>query len=683
MRVPGGSAALWLVLSFAGLGCSRVLGLENGILDTAGASGSGQGGRSGAAGRTSSAGRAEASTQDAGSGSALPPNPKNWGGSSVQQSGGSGSAGILVPQEQGGTAGEAGTDGGNAGSEPAAGRSQGGGEAGSAGQGSTDDAGTAGAAGSLPCESGDISCVGRNQLQRSICNDGLWTAATPCQENQRCDAEPGPNQGLCRAIIPECADAAPGDYVCADARLIHCGPDLVTAVVEDCSSSELCDSERGRCNDCSADSSICPTAISYATCDSSGQWLEQNCPVDSPFCVGSGECVACVSDGDCSGEAPECYRRACVSHVCTDVPAAAGVQCASDGGTVCNGQGSCGVCQPDERDCGGEGGRPRVCLPSGQWDDLAPCNASSATEPPYLVTTPICEEGLCVPPPSCRDLDPPPKCADQGCCDTATVPGGNFPMGDADSGNASEKPVRDTYVSQFNLDVFEVTVGRFRTFMASYDGPPAPGQGRDPRVANDEGWSADWDGYLPATAAEIEARFSDCNVYSTWTPSPGDRETYPITCVDWFTAYAFCAYDGGWLPSEAEWEYAAAGGAEDRTYPWGDQVPDSSRAVYEQVSAVDYQMFFRVGSKPAGAARFGQLDMAGNVAEWVLDWYDPAYYSLGCMDCANVTDSSDLNYRSVRGGNSWFWYLDLRVARRDADNPESWGLGSGIRCARP
>jgi len=159
--------------------------------------------------------------------------------------------------------------------------------------------------------------------------------------------------------------------------------------------------------------------------------------------------------------------------------------------------------------------------------------------------------------------------------------------------------------------------------------------------------------------------------------------------VSWFLAFAFCAWDGGHLPTELEWEYAAAGGDENRAYPWGNAYPDATRANYYE-SAVDPTM--RVGSFPLGAARWGQYDMAGSMWEWTMDVFDESWYANGgasCSDCAYLSSWAGAN-RAKRGG-SWaipasfmkYAYGDvqpLRTANRSGDN---WsGSEVGFRCAR-
>jgi len=181
-----------------------------------------------------------------------------------------------------------------------------------------------------------------------------------------------------------------------------------------------------------------------------------------------------------------------------------------------------------------------------------------------------------------------------------------------------------------------------------------------------------------------------CSPTQTWTDQPGDNEDRPINCLTWYEAMAFCMWDGGYLPSEAEWNYAAAGGDLQRAYPWSSRaaplVLDGSHASYNDgTDCVGDGMakclltdLVVVGSKPLGDGRWGHSDLAGNVFEWTLDWY-AAVYPNPCADCAELIAGPT---RGIRGGS----YLDTatyqRTGARNYDGPANRVDYVGVRCAR-
>jgi formylglycine-generating enzyme required for sulfatase activity len=252
---------------------------------------------------------------------------------------------------------------------------------------------------------------------------------------------------------------------------------------------------------------------------------------------------------------------------------------------------------------------------------------------------------------------------------------------DAHAGANDELPEHTVSVASFALDTFEVTVSRFRKFAAAFDGtPPKPGAGAHPLIAN-SGWQAAWDVDLAATQAALLANLK-CNATNeTWTDAAGANESAAINCVSWFEAVAFCVWDGGRMPTEAEWEYAAAGGQENRLYPWGSQDPAVTTTLANFLGSDD-DPFLPVGSHPSGKARWGHRDLAGGMFEWNLDWYDAAWYGgggAGCKNCANISGSA---YRVVRGG-SWLTGPEaLRSAARLEAAPSDRSYNLGFRCAR-
>jgi formylglycine-generating enzyme required for sulfatase activity len=259
-------------------------------------------------------------------------------------------------------------------------------------------------------------------------------------------------------------------------------------------------------------------------------------------------------------------------------------------------------------------------------------------------------------------------------------------------------------VSSFRLDKYPVTVGRFRQFVNAVWPPdggagwlPVAGSGKHAHLnagmglvnVDDEagvdyetGWAATDDFDIAATNTYLAC------ANATWTPLAGSNENLPVNCVSWWESYAFCIWDGGFLPSEAEWEYAAAGGSEQREYPWGSTAPGTANqyavygCYYPNASGGCTAKIAPVGFAAHGAGLWGQLDLAGNLWEWNLDSYAAAYVD-PCVDCANLTGTDTTNSRTNRGGDIYSpaSYL-MPPYRGGGDDPEGGVYVIGLRCAR-
>jgi formylglycine-generating enzyme len=284
--------------------------------------------------------------------------------------------------------------------------------------------------------------------------------------------------------------------------------------------------------------------------------------------------------------------------------------------------------------------------------------------------------------------------ANESCCTSLCVPGGVFLRGYAGVTSSAT-------VSDFRLDEYEITVGRFRQFVDAVTSPaggmPAPGSGKHSYLADgglnggmDPGWDPSWTASLPTTYGAWTQSLT-CAA-PTWTPMPGLQENLPINCITWFEAYAFCIWDGGFLPSEAEWNYAAAGGGGDsmgqRAYPWSDspasRIIDCSYANYspEGGTGCAGSRVNEVGAEaPKGNGRFGQADLAGNAYEWVLDWFVTPYPS-PCVDCAVLTTTSTTTNRVFRGGSCKGTAAALLTTSRAVAPPAIRYSDLGARCAR-
>lgn len=224
-------------------------------------------------------------------------------------------------------------------------------------------------------------------------------------------------------------------------------------------------------------------------------------------------------------------------------------------------------------------------------------------------------------------------------------------------------------VAPFLLDELEVTVARFRPFVTDFAGPPSAGSGAHPNVAG-SGWREEWASLLPVSASELDAALHCNHDWETWSSDPAEKEDFPITCASYYLAFAFCVAQGGRLPSEAEWEYVAAGGAQQRIYPWGDSEPNAELAQYQSLSAA------AVGTHAQGKARFGPQDLAGSVWEWTLDYFGT--YPGDCDRCAEVENGFE---RVLRGGD---WLGDasyLAASFRFQADPAAALANVGFRCA--
>lgn len=297
--------------------------------------------------------------------------------------------------------------------------------------------------------------------------------------------------------------------------------------------------------------------------------------------------------------------------------------------------------------------------------------------------------------PSCQGL--PKTCginSDDDCCASPEVQGGRFSRGyDLAGDSTSGLPNFPAIISSFRLDKYEVTVGRFRSFVAAgygtQDRPPAAGSGAHANVAG-SGWNESWNVNLRRSTSALMSAVK-CSTPFTWTDDPGDNETRPMNCISWYEAMAFCIWDRGFLPTENEWNYAASAGSQQRAYPWssppGSVGLDPTRASYHDgttcvgdgLVGCAITDLLRVGSKPAGNGFGGHSDLGGNVSEWTLDEW--AEYSNPCEDCANIPPNPGLQV--FRGGNYREDASYMRAGIRFYLAPHAAGDDIGVRCARP
>lgn len=253
------------------------------------------------------------------------------------------------------------------------------------------------------------------------------------------------------------------------------------------------------------------------------------------------------------------------------------------------------------------------------------------------------------------------------------IPAGNFQMGcepqDLCLGN--ERPKHEIYLSTYYIDVYEVTNVKYAAFLNAHGN--------------------DCEGYECADKDDPEIRVHESG--GVWTADSG-FEDHPMVEVSWFGANAFCAYYGGRLPTEAEWEKAAKGATEHYNYPWGDtwipnaanygenndpwetgETPETNPIGYYDGS--DHDGAYQTSD---GRSPYGLYDMAGNVEEWVNDWFDWDYYSVSpSTDPPGPMTGTD---RIARGGG-WGWVpWMLRSSYRHIYEPTIMYLVIGFRCAR-
>jgi formylglycine-generating enzyme required for sulfatase activity len=339
--------------------------------------------------------------------------------------------------------------------------------------------------------------------------------------------------------------------------------------------------------------------------------------------------------------------------------------------------GQCDVCTPDLYRC--SGADLYLCSPNGQQETLeASCSSAERCNPGSGRCDPACDSGGPGAGSNCGTG------GDEDCCGSPAITGGSFSRS-YDVVNYTN----DTYVAtvaDFELDTFEVTVGRFREFvdagLGNQASPPSAGDGAHPLIA-DSGWDASWNTELAVDKSALIARLNCDLTFQTWSDTAGANDVEPINCVTWYEAFAYCAWSGGRLPTEAEWNYAASGGDEHRVYPWGDGI-DHDLAVWgcetDGVPGCAGDDIVQVGSRsPQGDGRWGQADLAGGMSEWVLDRFqDP--YPMPCSNCAAVSFGSG----RMRRGGAWNENNAnrLRNGSRESANPSQGSTYLGFRCAR-
>jgi formylglycine-generating enzyme required for sulfatase activity len=224
------------------------------------------------------------------------------------------------------------------------------------------------------------------------------------------------------------------------------------------------------------------------------------------------------------------------------------------------------------------------------------------------------------------------------------VPEGSFEMGSND-GSDDEKPIHSVYLDAYWMDMTEVTNAMYAKCVNAGDCDPPQ-----------------------STSSYTHSSYYGNSQY----------DDYPVIYVNWNQASAYCEWAGARLPTEAEWEKAARG-TDGRTYPWGEGI-DCNLANYYDGSKYCVGDTSKVGSYHNGISPYGLFDMAGNVWEWVADWYNSTYYS--SSPSSNPLGPSSGDYRALRGG-SWVSSGDsARSAFRRGYSPSNTYDLLGFRCSR-
>jgi formylglycine-generating enzyme required for sulfatase activity len=526
-------------------------------------------------------------------------------------------------------------------------------------------------------------------ITAAACN--LVTGASSYSDGDRCT---GPACGKCAA--GQIVDPASGNCAACASGSAACGTVC-------CAPGHACqDAARAECATCATGETACGSACCVAgqRCDVASGRCVQDCESGTTRCglsccgagqrcdEGSSTCIAdCAATGlkncgkTCCGGVQICSDEKAGTCACdADAGAAGSVVC---GSTCCGaptpncvtaaGQQRCSACTDAALECGAS------CCPPDQG-----CldKTTGACGKPFGVAKRSCAGGLTCPVPDGKG-----GTEQADCCESIVVPGATFVMGldgpDAKAGPKNDGQSYMATVSTYSLDRFEVTGARFRAFLKDYDalmasgGLPA-GAGANAHVPgpNRTGWRTEWNARLPKKASDV----SPC----------GYGDDAPATCIDWYTAFAFCAWDGGRLPTEAEWELAASNGSAENVFPWGDQDATDDLGVFQTYGCSATppvgqcpQNLSPVGSKPAGANRLGHRDLIGNAAEWVMDDY--VSYPYGCVgSCTDYAGPGVASYRVWRGG-AYLQAPDKFHACAEARyfaQPEVPNALVGLRCAR-
>jgi formylglycine-generating enzyme required for sulfatase activity len=222
------------------------------------------------------------------------------------------------------------------------------------------------------------------------------------------------------------------------------------------------------------------------------------------------------------------------------------------------------------------------------------------------------------------------------------VPGGVFSMGfDGTQALEDERPLHRVWLDVFAVDLYEVSTAQYALFL------------------------------------EATNRLAPWQWQTVDLAQHGDR---PVIGVDWADADAYCRWKGKRLPTEAQWEKAARG-TDGRLHPWGNQVPTNTLANFALGARFSYgQVLMPVHSYEQGRSPYGLYQMAGNVWEWVQDWYSANYYEMSPE--RNPQGPEQGQFKVLRGGSWSDLPKYLLTYGRFKLPPETRNSYTGFRCAK-
>lgn len=264
--------------------------------------------------------------------------------------------------------------------------------------------------------------------------------------------------------------------------------------------------------------------------------------------------------------------------------------------------------------------------------------------------------------PGLKAQTPPPATVEG----MALIPGASFDMGTAQAEVlglmqrfqvrraelfAEELPRHRATIGSFYIDRNEVTNAQFKAF-----------------IEKDSAWQK----------SRIPASLHNGKYLENWAGNeyPAGKADDPVNFVSWYAAAAYCQSQGKRLPTEAEWEYAARGGLDGKAFPWGDELPEKSRANY---GASEIKAPTRVASYPANG--YGLHDMAGNVWEFLADEWQSYPIKPSPNASAEASFREVTTRRALRGGSFGGGVVNLRVTYRDSHMPGNAVEHVGFRCA--